>query len=109
MVQGIVKKQANRNFPHQKNMNNLHFDCSERKAASAIGISLDTLKRWRLNKKIPIHLYTKLGYKTVRYCLPLLLDWQIAPDDLEAQSRAIAAVQSQRPSNQPQKRGRKGG
>jgi hypothetical protein len=85
----------------------LSFDVTERIAAAALDISPVTLTRWRLDGKVPSHCYVKLGYKCVRYCLPLLRDWQLAPDDLEAQARAIALLESQRPSNQPLKRGRK--
>jgi hypothetical protein len=88
-------------------MKNFDFDNTERDAAAVLGISVDTLRRWRLAGHIPPHCYIKLGYKCVRYCLPLLRDWQLAPDDLEAHARAIALLESQRPSNQPQKRGRK--
>jgi hypothetical protein len=88
-------------------MTTLRFDTDEKKAAAELGWSVETLRKWRLAGKIPTHVYTKTGYKFVRYCLPLLRDWQLAPDDLEAQARAIALLESQRPSNQPQKRGRK--
>lgn len=88
-------------------MKNFDFDTTERTAAAALGLNFQTLRRWRLAGKIPDFCYVKLGYKIVRYCLPLLQDWQLAPDDLEAQARAIALLESQRPSNQPLKRGRK--
>ncbi len=104
---GIIKtprKDSNRpNFT----MIILLFDATERNAAAALSISLDTLRKRRLAGKIPPHCYVKYGYKCVRYCLPLLQDWQLAPDDLEAQARAIALLEPQRPSNQPVKRGRK--
>jgi hypothetical protein len=85
----------------------LAFDINEKAAAAALGWSVETLRKKRLAGKVPTHVYTKMGYKLVRYCLPLLRDWQLAPDDLEAQARAIALLESQRPSNQPLKRGRK--
>jgi hypothetical protein len=85
----------------------IEFISLERDAAAALGLSPQTLKRWRLDGKIPAHVFVKIGYKIVRYSIPLLLDWQLDPDDLEAQSRAIAAIQAQRPSNQHQKKGRK--
>jgi hypothetical protein len=88
-------------------MNILSFNATERIAAAALGISLETLRKRRLAGKVPTHCYVKYGYKCVRYCLPLLRDWQLAPDDLEAQARAIDLLQSQRPSNQPRKRGQK--
>lgn len=84
-----------------------YFDTTERAAAAALGILTDTLKKRRLADKVPSYLYTKYGYKCVRYCLPLLIDWQRAPDDLEAQARAIELLESQRPSNFAKKRGRK--
>jgi hypothetical protein len=77
-------------------MNILFFNATERIAAAALGISLETLRKRRLAGKIPPHCYIKHGYKCIRYCLPLLRDWQLAPDDLEAQARAIALLESQR-------------
>jgi hypothetical protein len=58
-------------------------------------------------REIPSHVYMKFGYKTLRYCLPLLRDWQLNQDDPAAQARAIEALQNSLPSNQPMKRGRK--
>jgi hypothetical protein len=88
-------------------MSDLSFDTTERMAATSIGVSVETLKKWRRSGKIPSHTYTKFGYKFVRYCIPLLKDWQLSPDDFEAQARAIEVVQQSRPSNAPRKRGRK--
>jgi hypothetical protein len=88
-------------------MNTYCYDTKERQAAKAIGVSYETCKRWRLSGKIPPHTYTKSGYKVLRYCLPLLTDWQIDPTDLEAQARAREALQATRPSNLPRKRGPK--
>jgi hypothetical protein len=88
-------------------MSNLSFDATERIAAETLGISVETLRKWRRAGKVPSHVYAKSGYKFVRYCLPLLKDWQLDPDDLEARARAIELLQSQRPSNAPRKRGRK--
>jgi hypothetical protein len=86
---------------------NFNFDTPEKDAAKAIGIATDTLKKRRLKGDIPPHVYTKIGYKMLRYCLPLLKDWQLDPEDLSAQARAIELVQDSRPSNVPRKRGRK--
>jgi hypothetical protein len=86
---------------------NFNFDTPEKYAAKAIGIATDTLKKRRLKGDIPPHVYTKIGYKMIRYCLPLLKDWQLDPEDLAAQARAIELVQDSRPSNAPRKRGRK--
>jgi hypothetical protein len=83
------------------------FNATRDDAAAAIGISPETLRKWEHRGKIPHHVYTRMGYKTVRYCLPLLADWQIDPDDLEAQTRAIEALNATRPSQQPRKAGRK--
>jgi MerR HTH family regulatory protein len=65
------------------------FNSTRDEAAAAIGISPETLRKWEQRGKIPPHVYTRLGDKTVRYCLKLLTDWQIDPDDLQAQARAI--------------------
>jgi Helix-turn-helix domain len=88
-------------------MLDLNFDATEKQAAQALGISFETLRKWRRSGKIPTHVFTKFGYKHVRYNLSLLRDWQLSPEDLEAQARAIEAVQNSRPSNAPRKRGRK--
>ena len=85
----------------------LNFDTSEKEAARTIGIAPDTLKRDRLDGKIPSYVYTKFGYKRIRYCLPLLRDWQLDPDDLQAQARAMQLIEDSRPSNVPRKSGRK--
>jgi hypothetical protein len=50
------------------------FDADERGAAKAIGIAPDTLKNLRLRGDIPSYVYTKFGYKLLRYCIPLLRD-----------------------------------
>jgi hypothetical protein len=86
---------------------NFNFDTPEKDAAKAMGIATDTLKKRRLKGDIPPHVYTKIGYKMLRYCIPLLKDWQLDPDDMAAQARAIELVQDSRPSNVPRKRGRK--
>jgi hypothetical protein len=83
------------------------FNATRENAAAAIGISPETLRKWEQRGKIPSHVYTRLGYKTIRYCLQLLADWQIDPDDLQAQARAIEALNATRPSQQPRKAGRK--
>ena len=85
----------------------LNFDTTERDAATALGISPDTLKAKRLSGVIPLHCYTKFGYKLLRYCLPLLQDWQIDPTDTAAQARANEQLQNSRVSNLPRKQGRK--
>ena len=82
----------------------LNFDTPEKEAAKVLGIAADTLKKKRLKGFIPSHLYTRIGYKLIRYCIPLLKDWQIDPDDIDAQARAIELVQDSRPSNTPRKR-----
>lgn len=56
-------------------MKDFSFDATEREAAIAIGISPDTLKNKRLRGDIPSYVYTKFGYKLLRYCIPLLRDW----------------------------------
>jgi hypothetical protein len=77
----------------------LVFNASEKEAAIPLGISFETLRKWRRSGKTP--------YKTIRYCIPLLRDWQIDPSDLKSQCRAIELIQESRPSNTPRKKGRK--
>ncbi len=84
-----------------------NFDTSEKDAAQIIGLAHESLKKDRLSGKIPSHVYVKMGYKTIRYCLPLLRDWQLDPTDIEAQARAMEQLQNSRVSNLPTKRGRK--
>jgi hypothetical protein len=86
---------------------NFDFNTTERAAAIAIGDAPNTLKKRRLRGDIPSYIYTKIGYKTIRYCLPLLRDWQLDPTDIEAQTRAMEQLQNSRVSNLPAKRGRK--
>lgn len=83
------------------------FDADERQAAREIGIASDTLKAMRIRGEIPSHCFTKFGYKLLRYCLPLLRDWQLDPTDQAAQARAMEQLQNSRVSNLPAKRGRK--
>jgi hypothetical protein len=84
-----------------------NFNATEKEAAAALGWSWQLLKKKRHDGEIPSHCYVKHGYKLVRYCLPLLQDWSLAPQDLEAQARAVAALEATRPSNSVTKRGRK--
>lgn len=85
----------------------LKFDADERLAAKEIGVAPDTLKAMRIRGEIPSYIYTKFGYKLLRYCLPLLRDWQLDPTDLAAQSRAMQMLADSRVSNQPAKKGRR--
>jgi hypothetical protein len=89
-------------------MNNcFDFSADEGQAAAALGMSRYTLKIWRLRGVIPAHCYTKIGYKTIRYNLDLLRDWQQNPTDIAAQARAAEQLQKSLVSNAPKKRGRK--
>jgi MerR HTH family regulatory protein len=83
------------------------FNATRDEAGRAIGISGETIRKWERQGKIPPHVYTKIGYRTVRYCLALLTDWMLSPDDLQAQARAIEALNATRPSQQPRRAGRK--
>jgi hypothetical protein len=83
------------------------YNLTEREAAEGVRMSIPGFKKLRISGKIPAHCYTKLGYRTLRYCRELLLDWVAAPDDLEAQTRAMEQLQNSRVSNLPTKRGRK--
>ena len=85
----------------------LNYNATETEAAAVLGVATDTLKNKRLRGDIPSHCYTKFGYKLLRYCIPLLRDWQLDPTDLDAQARAMGQLQDSRVSNFPAKRGRK--
>jgi hypothetical protein len=81
---------------------------SERDAAEqCAGMSYDGFKKLRLSGKIPSYCYTRLGYRTLRYCRELVVDWIADPTDIEAQTRAMEQLQNSRVSNLPTKRGRK--
>jgi predicted DNA-binding transcriptional regulator AlpA len=83
------------------------FSSTRRDVATFLGISPETVKRWESLGKIPPHVYVKLGYKTIRYSLDMIRDWQQNPDDIEAHARSAAALAASLPSNQPRKTGRK--
>ena len=83
-----------------------NFDTPEKDAAIILKWAAETLKRKRLNHKIPDYLWVKFGYKSIRYNLDLLRDWQQNPDDLEAQGRARRLLADSLVSNQPAKIGR---
>ncbi len=83
------------------------FNADRAAAGKAIGIAAETVRAWERKGKIPPHCYTKIGHRTVRYCLTLLTDWVLDPDDLDAQARSIEALNATRPSQQPRKAGRK--
>jgi hypothetical protein len=91
----------------EKMNSELLFNASEKEAAASLGVSDETLPKWRRSGKVPPHTYVKFGYKSVRYCIPLLRDWQLDPSDLNSQIRAIELIQESRPSNTPRKKGRK--
>jgi len=65
----------------------LLFNSSEKEAAEFMGVSVPGLKQRRLKGTIPSFCYTKIGYRTVRYCLPLLKQWQLNPNDAELHAR----------------------
>jgi predicted DNA-binding transcriptional regulator AlpA len=84
-----------------------HFSATRRDVAQLLKISEETIKRWERSGKFPPHCSVKLGYKTRRYCLELIADWQQNPDDPAAHARSAAALAASLPSNQPSRAGRK--
>jgi hypothetical protein len=82
------------------------FTASNQSAAETIGISHRTLKNWRLAGKIPAYTYTQHGDKYF-WCLDLLWDWHLDPNDLDAQIRAMEMIQNARTTNFARKSGRK--
>jgi len=87
---------------------NYQYNLSERDAArECAGMSVEGFKRLRISGKVPTYCYTKLGYRTLRYCRELLLDWIADPDDIESQTRAMEQLQGSRVSNLPSKKRRK--
>jgi hypothetical protein len=71
------------------------YDTREQDISEIFDVCTETVKRWRRTGKIPAHCYKRFSWNCVRYCLPLLLDWQKDPDNLEAQAKAIKALNSQ--------------
>lgn len=52
------------------------FFVDKREMARLTGLSVDTLKRYRLNGTLPENLYwVSLNPRTIRFCAPLVLDW----------------------------------
>jgi hypothetical protein len=83
------------------------FNASRDEAGKEIGISGETIRKWERQGRIPPHVYSKIGYRTVGYCLTRLTDWMLSPDDLQAQASAIEPLNATRPSQQPRKSRRK--
>lgn len=80
----------------------------KRVASQQTGLSGDTLKKYRRIGKLikGIH-WIALNSRTVRYNLPLLMDWLQNEFEPAAHQRAIDAYLAALPSNQPKKKGRK--
>jgi hypothetical protein len=80
------------------------FNASRDEAGKEIGISGETIRKWERQGRIPPHVYSKIGYRTVGYCLTRLTDWMLS---LQAQASAIEPLNATRPSQQPRKSRRK--
>lgn len=78
-------------------------------AAKLLGLSSETLKKYRLRDKIlveGIH-WIKLNSRTIRYNLSLLADWLQNRHNPAAHQRAIEQYLSTLACNQPKRRGPK--
>jgi hypothetical protein len=79
-------------------------------AAAILGVSTETLKRYRLQKDSTllkgIH-YFVWNSRVVRYNPVLLADWGMNRDAPQAHQKAIEAFLASLPSNQAKKRGRR--
>ena len=91
----------------QTQMINYQFNADREAAGKAIGIAAETVRQWERKGQIPPHCYTKIGHRAVRYCLALLNDWVLDPDDMEARAWSIESLNATRPSQQPRKSGQK--
>lgn len=94
---------------------NSRDDCIPRlvdknEAAKILGISPDTLKRYRLQPDSTliagIH-YHVWNSRTIRYNPALIADWGIHRNNPAAHQRAVDKYLSKLPVNQPQTRGRR--
>ena len=57
------------------------FALDEQEAAAMLGLSIDTVRKWRRDDTIPDYLYRRFGKDSqlrIRYCQVLLLRWQAA-------------------------------
>lgn len=57
------------------------------KAAELIGMSARSLRRWRIEGKIPGFAFVDNGHRNVRYCADLLNAWWINRNDPKALDR----------------------
>ena len=82
----------------------LHF-APGRTISKLTGLSADTLKKYRKQHLLieGIH-WVRLNSKSIRYCIPLVLDWMHNQADRAAHERAIESYQSKLLSNQPKPR-----
>lgn len=82
---------------------------TKHEAAAILGISPETLKRYRLQKNSPlipgIH-YFVWNSRTIRYNLDLIADWGLHRNDPIAHQQAIEQFLASLPVNQSKKRGR---
>ncbi|WP_413174491.1 hypothetical protein [Anabaena azotica] len=89
------------------NSNSQHYQFVTKQVASQLtGLSGDTLKRYRLQKKLQkdIHWIT-LNSRVVRYNITLVLDWvQNHISDPKAHLRAIDNYLASLPSSQPKRK-----
>ncbi len=83
---------------------------NKHKAADLLGVSPETLKKYRLQKDSTliegIH-YHVWNSRVVRYNAALLVDWGLNRNNPEAHQKTIAAYLAALPCNQPKKRGRR--
>jgi hypothetical protein len=82
---------------------------TKRDAAELLGLSPETLKKYRLRDKIlveGIH-WIKLNSRTIRYNLSLLADWLQNRHNPAAHQKAIEQYLSTLACNQPKRRGPK--
>lgn len=115
------------NFEHQANLNlSGTFDTThaspqsfagvrlvgKHEAAAILGVSTETLKRYRLQKDSTlikgIH-YFVWNSRVVRYNPVLLADWGMNRDTPQAHQKAIEVFLASLPSNQAKQRGRRAG
>lgn len=80
-------------------MTELKYIATEVEAANEIGVTVETIRRMRFRGEIPDYCYTKFGYKQLKYCMALLVDWQQNPDDTESHNRIREQIQLSRIGN----------
>jgi hypothetical protein len=64
----------------------LVFNTDEKEIADLLGMTLDSIRKWRNNGTLPDYLYRRFGNSNqprIKYCELLVLRWQACADEVE--------------------------